>query len=131
MKLHALIIVLLATGCAAPGSGNAVPEAPAWKSSQLNVRKKEMDGAEVGLDAFLVHEPESYGLWDSEAAWKSGDSSLCISLIYPKGVAEAVHRSNRKQVLLHGTFVRNVTADGGLYLGLCNYTGLRVSGVSS
>ncbi|TZF87777.1 hypothetical protein [Cognatilysobacter lacus] len=81
------------------------------------------------MDAYLIHEPENYGLWDSEQAARQGKPSACISLIYPKAIAGQVIASNRRQVRLRGTFVRNVTADSGIYLGLCNYTGLRVAEV--
>ena len=88
-----------------------------------------MHGVEVIVNAYLIHEPENYTLWDDKQAQSNGDPSSCISLIYPENVADAVRRSNRKQVLLQGTFIRDVTAGGGVYLGLCNYTGLRVAEV--
>ena len=130
MKVGLLLLVLmLANGCAAPDHRVPLPVANVWSSSELNARKDEMDGAEIVMDVYLVHEPENYSLWDNEQAWSRGDSSSCVSLIYPQQVSEAVLRSNRKQVHVRGTFVRNVTANGGLFLGLCNYTGLRVSEV--
>ena len=88
-----------------------------------------MHGTEVLVDAYLIHEPENYTLWDNRQAQSKGEANSCISLIYPEKVADAIRQSNRKQVLLRGTFIRDVTADGGVYLGLCNYTGLRVAEV--
>lgn len=129
MKLRVLLFVLVTASCAAPQRIDTLGTTKVWTSSELNARKNEMDGAEVVLDAYLIHEAENYSLWESKTVWSSGDSSSCVSLIYPRQVSEAVHGANRKQVRLRGTFVRDVTANGGLYLGLCNYTGLRVSEV--
>ena len=127
MKIYALLLTtVLASGCATPEHQSSVPGTKVWSSSELNAKKQEMQGVEVIMDAYLIHEPENYVLWDNKAAQSKGDVSSCISLIYPKSASDAVRRSNRKQVRLRGTFLRDVTADGGLYLGLCNYTGLRV-----
>ena len=127
MKTHALLLItVLASSCATPEHHSSVPGTKVWTSSELNAKKQEMQGAEVIVDAYLIHEPENYALWDNKEAQSKGDVSSCISLTYPKSASDAVRRSNRKQVRLRGTFVRDVTTDGGLYLGLCNYTGLRV-----
>lgn len=127
MKVQVLLIALvLVAGCAAQEHRAIQTGIKVWSSSELNARKGELDGTEVVLDAYLIHEPENYALWDNEQASRSGDPHSCISLIYPKHIGQSVRRSNRKQVRLRGTFVRDVTAQGGVYLGLCNYTGLRV-----
>ena len=118
-----------ATGCAAPERNPLGPDNRVWSSSELNTRAQEMHGAEVIVDAYVIHEPENYSLWDNKQAQSEGDATSCISLIYPESVSDAVRQSNRKQIRLRGTFLRDVTADGGLYLGLCNYTGLRVAEV--
>jgi len=86
-----------------------------------------MDGVAVVLDAYLIHEPENYSLWDNKQALSKGDPGSCISLIYPEPLSGDVRQVNRKQVRLRGTFLRNVTSEDGVYLGLCNYTGLRVA----
>ena len=128
MKVRLLLLgMVLVTACASPRPQAPGSSVTVWSSSELNARKREMHGAEVVVDAYLVHEPENYSLWDNKQAQSTGKSSSCISLIYPKNLAAAVRKANRQQVQLRGTFVQNVTADGGLHLGLCNYTGLRVA----
>ena len=128
MKVLLLLLAsALVTSCAALGHHSLGSGSKVWSSSELNSRKQEMDGVEVLVDAYLVHEPENYSLWDNKQAMSKGDSGSCISLIYPEPLAGDIRQSNRKQVRLRGTFLRDVTADGGVYLGLCNYTGLRVA----
>ena len=128
MKVISLLLAsALAASCASSGQQSLGPGSKVWSSSELNSMKREMDGVEVLVDAYLIHEPENYSLWDNKQAKGKGDPGSCISLIYPEPLAGAVRQSNRKQVRLRGTFVRDVTADGGVYLGLCNYTGFRVA----
>ena len=123
------LVALIAAGCRTPAPPHQQVSSKIWTSSELNANKVEKDGVVVLLSAYLVHEPEAYSLWDSERASEIGDPKACVSLLYPKELKESIVRSNRKQVLLKGRFVRDVTSSGGVFLGLCNYTGLHVTEV--
>jgi hypothetical protein len=124
-----VLILLLLLGCSTSEPRGLEHDEKVWTSSELNAGKAELDGTSVLLSAYLIHETESYSLWDSHQAFERGDPKACVSLLYGKSVRRQVVKANRRQVLLRGTFARDVTAPNKVYLGLCNYTGLRVTEV--
>lgn len=95
--------------------------------SSLNKHKKSLDGQEVTLRGYLIHESAQYAVWDSAEARDDEDVSKCISLLYVNSMRERILNANRHYVTVKGVFQRNVTKGGGVYSGLCNYTGVTVS----
>lgn len=125
-RLLMLLGVLLLPGCAgSPVSRSTVP-----LPSDLNAQAKALDGRTVVLRGYLVHEREAYAIWDREAQVAAGSPEACVSLLYPIELRERVSSANRSSVYIKGVFVRDVTKDGSYYLGLCNFSGVRVSAIS-
>lgn len=100
---------------------------PIYSPSELNERGKELDGANVTVHGYVIHEHEAYGVWNSEEAAMQRDATQCVSLLYPQTIKSQVMGANRKLVYLRGVFRRNVTEEGGLFLGLCNFSGVSVN----
>ena len=125
--LASLLLGLSLSGCVSGLSENVVP--PVFSPGELNKRSKELDGVELTVHGFVVHEPEAYGIWDNEAAERDGDATRCVSLQYPEALQRQVTSANRTHAYLLGVFHRDVTAGGGLFLGLCNFSGVTVTSV--
>jgi hypothetical protein len=123
--LSPVLAVLLC--CCANSPDKVIP--PVFSPSELNERSKEFDGKEVTVRGYVMHEREAYGVWETEAAVKDLRPELCISLLYPEAAKQQVIGANRKVVHLRGVFRRDVTKAGGLFLGLCNFSGVTVTSV--
>lgn len=129
-------VVTLVAGCALRSSTDGFDTlSHATRSdvplpSDLNAQAKALDGRTVVLRGYLVHKRESYAIWDGEAQLAEGSPEACVSLLYPIELRERVSSANRSSVYIKGVFVRDVTEDGGYYLGLCNFSGVRVSAIS-
>jgi hypothetical protein len=104
-------------------------EQPILVPSALNHGRLEYDGVPVKVRGYLVSEPEASGLWDSKLDFGTADSSKCISINYPIDQARSIQLANRKEVTLEGTFRKNIMTKGRVYLGLCNVSGIRITGV--
>ncbi|NCT69189.1 MAG: hypothetical protein GXC76_16290 [Rhodanobacteraceae bacterium] len=96
---------------------------------ELNRDKRIFDGKVVILRGYLIHEPGAYAIWDSLEAMRREDVSGCVSLLYSSELLKIISFANRHYVTVRGIFRRDVTKDGGVFLGLCNYTGIVVSEV--
>ena len=126
MKITNLLVRLIFLslgGCANSGQRD---ERFGASPSELNAQKTSLDDQRVELRGYLIHEAESYGVWDSLAAMKAGNPSSCLSLLYPMELQSRVISANRKSVRIVGVFHRNVASGVGVRLGLCNYTGIKV-----
>jgi len=123
-----LLSALISMLCGCVGAP-AVTNAEALSPDELNRRSTELDGAGVVVRGYLVHEAEALGLWDSKAAEEKGEAAKCVSLLYPDSIRQNAIRANRKEVVVRGVFRKDVTANGGLFLGLCNYSGVIVNSV--
>ena len=97
------------------------------RPSELNENKITMDGREILLRGYVIHEPDAYAIWDGIKSKEQEDISRCISLLYSDGLINRIASANRHYVTVKGVFHRNVTKGRGVFGGLCNYTGVVVS----
>lgn len=128
MRLTACLIFFISFAFLALASASSSKKV-IYSSSDLNKNKLSLDGQDVILRGYLIHEPGAYAVWNNPQAREEGDVSKCVSLQYSENIRKRVVMANRHYVILKGTFHRNVTKGGGIYSGLCNYTGIAVSEV--
>lgn len=121
------LITLLLSSCASEALS---VRSPVVTPSELNQRSRELDGLTVTVYGYVIHEREAYGVWDSRDAAKSRSAMKCVSLLYPQEIRRQVAAANRKMTYLRGVFMRDVTKEGGLYLGLCNFSGVLVESIN-
>ena len=135
--LCAPLAVGLLTSCATnsmvASEGDIVPAhtISTLTPAELNERKRELDGATVRVRAYLVFESEARALWSNAADEANGKASRCTSLLYPSTLEQEVRKFNRQNVVVTGTFQRDVTRPNSVYLGLCNYTGVKVQSIEA
>lgn len=127
-------LLWLALGVVAiSGCLSGMPEnlAPVVSPSELNNAGAGFDNADVTVIGYVVHEREAYGIWDNAEAERSRDAMRCVSLTYGASIRNEVMGANRRMMRLRGTFKRDVTAEGGLFSGLCNFSGVVVTGLEA
>lgn len=121
-----LFFSLLLCGCA---HSDKMSLASGVSPSEINAGKSTAENQRIELHGYLVHESESYGVWDSRDAMENGEISACLSLLYPAKIKDEVIRANKKPVRIVGKFRNNVASNSGVRLGLCNYTGVFVEAI--
>lgn len=95
--------------------------------SELNSMVKRADGNVVRVRGFLVHEKDSYGIWNDEEAFNTGAVTRCVTPLYGDALKHAVDSSNRTTVVALGTFIADITKGDIFFYGNCSSTGIRLS----
>lgn len=101
----------------------------AWSASELNGMAASRDGAVVRLRGFLVHEKDSYGIWDDEAAFDEGAVTRCVTPLYGESLKTVVASANRATVVVTGRFIGDITQGDIFFYGNCSSTGIQLSEV--
>lgn len=126
MNINLVVLLLCSVLLCACAHDGQKPEAFGVTPSEVNAAQSIEDNQRIELRGYLIHESESYGVWDSREAMNAGKVSACLSLLYPARIKEDVIKANRKLVRIVGTFRSNVASNSGVRLGLCNYAGVFV-----
>lgn len=126
MKLVLLMVCLfLVVGCASKYNHHATRS-----PSELNGMATSGNGDVVRLSGFLVHEKDSYGIWDDEAAFNEGAVSRCVTPLYGESLKSAVVSANRMTIVATGHFISDITQGDIFFYGNCSSTGIQLSDVA-
>jgi hypothetical protein len=119
MRWAWLLAAICAAGCTAPS---------VITPSELNAHAIKYDGKEVRVRAWLVHQFENIGLWDSKEAYDAPHQSTeffqaCVSYFGPDLGKHFVSRD----VVLDGIFRKTALPPNTVSNGICNNSGLEIA----
>ena len=96
---------------------------------KVNASRQTLDGTLVSVRGYLVIEGEDRALFESEDRFGKGKGrDACTSLLLTQGMDDQLRPLTGMFVTVSGVFRKNVMDDGAVHLGLCNFTGVEVSG---
>ena len=125
-----LIVLLLACAPTSPASNSRLTP------SAVNTDADQYDGKMVEVYGWVDYGFERRYLLDEEPDEESSAGRLspsgyditCVSVEVPEALREKFEHLNRSFVVVRGIF-RSDIAGAGIFLGLCNATGLEVASV--